>query len=70
MSQTITAMQNDTIDAICWRHYGRSAGVVEQVLEANPQLAEYDVFLPMGTTVVLPDITSPEQVQQSINLWD
>lgn len=25
----------DMLDAICWRHYGRTRGVVEQVLEAN-----------------------------------
>lgn len=70
MSQNIIAIQNDTIDAICWRYYGRSAGVVEKVLEANPQLAQLDVFLPMGTQVTLPDINTPEQVQQTINLWD
>lgn len=70
MSQTINALQNDTIDAICWRHYGRSSGVVEQVLEANPQLAEFDVCLPMGTLVILPNIETAEQIQQTINLWD
>ena len=32
---TIYAIQNDTVDAICWRNYGRSAGVVEAVLEQN-----------------------------------
>lgn len=71
MSQKIHALQNDTIDAICWRYYGRSAGIVEKVLQENPQLAEFDIFLPMGTVVLLPEIDTPEQVQQqTINLWD
>lgn len=52
MAKTIHALQYDTVDAICWREYGRSSGVVEKVLEANPQLAELGVFLPMGTQVI------------------
>ena len=38
--KTVYAIQNDTVDAICWRNYGRSSGVVEAVLEANPHLSE------------------------------
>ena len=68
--KTITAIQNDTIDSICWREYGRSSGVVEMVLEANPNIIEYDVFIPMGTQVLLPDIETPQQTKQTINLWD
>ncbi|MDL0037302.1 tail protein X, partial [Enterobacter hormaechei] len=30
------ALQGDTLDAICVRYYGRTEGVVETVLEANP----------------------------------
>lgn len=70
MSKTIKSIQNDTIDSICWRYYGRSTGVVEQVLSANPQLDELGVLLPIGTDVVLPDLDSPQNIQQSINLWD
>lgn len=68
--KTITAIQNDTIDSICWREYGRSSGVVEMVLEANPNIIEYDVFIPMGTQVLLPDIETPQQTKQTIQLWD
>ncbi|MFX7021229.1 tail protein X, partial [Acinetobacter baumannii] len=50
----IYAIQNDTVDAICWREYGRSTGVVERVLEANPHLSEFGPFIPMGTKVHLP----------------
>ena len=70
MSKTIIAIQNDTIDTICWREYGRSAGVVEMVLEANPSIIEHCVFIPMGTEVILPDIETPQQTKQTIQLWD
>ena len=70
MSKTIIAIQNDTIDTICWREYGRSAGVVEMVLEANPSIIDHGVFIPMGTEVILPDIETPQQTKQTIQLWD
>lgn len=70
MSKRIKSIQNDTIDSICWRYYGRSTGVVEQVLSANPQLDELGVILPIGTDVLLPDLDSPQNIQHSINLWD
>lgn len=66
----IYAIQYDTVDAICWREYGRSTGVVEQVLEANPHLSEFGPFIPMGTKVQLPDIPTPQNKVQSVQLWD
>ena len=68
--KTVQAIQNDTIDAICWRYYGRSTGVVELVLEANPQLTSQGVFLPIGTLVNLPNIETPQQTKPTIQLWD
>jgi len=68
--KTINALQNDTVDAICWREYGRSSGVVEKVLEANPGIAAYGPILPMGTEVILPDLETPQQIKQTIQLWD
>ncbi len=70
MPKTIFALQHDTVDEICWRVYGRSSGVVEKVLEANPKLAELGAFLPIGTEVILPDIETPQQIKQTIQLWD
>lgn len=67
--KTIRAIQHDTVDAICWREYGRSSGVVEKVLEANPKLANF-VFIPIGTEVMLPELESPQQTKQTIQLWD
>lgn len=43
------ALQGDTLDAICVRYYGRTEGVVEAVLAANPGLAELGAVLPHGT---------------------
>lgn len=63
------ALQGDTVDALCWRHYGRTAGVTEQVLEANPGLASLGSVLPMGLEVELPD--QPAQpVTRRLQLWD
>ena len=63
------ALQGDTLDVICVRHYGRTLGVVETVLAANPGLAELGPVLPHGVIVELPDVqTSP--VQETVNLWE
>lgn len=66
----VIAHQGDTLDALCWRHYGRTAGVVEAVLEANPGLADLGPILPHGQRVVLPEQAPQPQRQDLINLWD
>lgn len=67
----IRAQQHDTVDAICWRHYGRTAGVTEQVLAANPGLAEHGPIIPHGTLITLPDITTPPApTRRTVKLWD
>ncbi|EBQ7042199.1 tail protein X, partial [Salmonella enterica] len=50
----VYAMQGDTLDVICARYYGRTEGVVETVLQANPGLSELGVILPHGTAIELP----------------
>lgn len=67
---TVIAQQGDTVDAMCWRHYGRTAGVVEQVLDANPGLADLGPTLPHGTRVELPDAAPQAEQRQMVNLWD
>lgn len=65
----VRAMQGDTVDLLCWRHYGRTAGVTEAVLEANPGLAEHGPVLPNGLAVELPDQpTQPAATR--LQLWD
>ncbi|WP_288115387.1 tail protein X [Novosphingobium sp.] len=80
MPRTVTARQGDTIDAICWRVLGTTAGgVVEAELDANPGLAVLGPFLPEGTAVILPDLPGtdaagtipvPVPVLATVNLWD
>lgn len=63
------ANQYDTVDAMCWRHYGRTAGLVELVLDVNPGLAALGAQLPMGTRVLMPPAPPPPP-SPTINLWD
>ncbi len=65
----VIAMQGDTVDAICQRVFGRTAGVTEAVLEANPGLADLGPVLPHGTVLDLPD-TNPQPAVQRVQLWD
>ncbi|WP_101743994.1 tail protein X [Citrobacter koseri] len=65
----VHAMQGDTLDALCARYYGRTEGVVETVLQANPGLSELGVILPYGTAIELPDVAS-SPVTETINLWE
>lgn len=65
----VYALQGDTLDAICARYYGRSGGVVETVLKANPGLSELSVILPHGTAVELPETDSAAKTE-TVNLWD
>ncbi|MEL7631177.1 tail protein X [Pectobacterium aroidearum] len=65
----VIAQQGDTLDALCYRHYGRTQGAVEVVLAANPGLAEFGAILPHGTPVTLPDIAAAP-VRESVQLWE
>jgi len=66
-----------TADLICWRRYGRPApGIVEAMLDANPQLAyihRSTPFIPPGVYVRVPIdpalLAGRGQVQQITNLW-
>lgn len=68
----VIANQGDTVDQICQRHYGRTAGITEQVYAANPGLADLGPILPLGTAVTLPPLpTQPAgSDRQLVNLWD
>ncbi|KVC82472.1 tail protein X [Burkholderia ubonensis] len=66
----VAALQSETLDALCWRYYGSTAGTVEAVLEANPDLAELGVVLPMGTVVEMPELNTIEQTKPLLQLFD
>lgn len=31
----VKALQGDTVDLLCWRHYGTTQGMTEKVIAAN-----------------------------------
>lgn len=70
MPRTVHAQQHDTIDAICYRVFGRTAGITEQVLALNPGIADLGPTLPHGTAVLLPDIAPQPQRTPTVQLWD
>lgn len=72
MTRTATALQGDTLDLICWRELGTTAGkVVEQAYELNVGLADVGTVLPEGTQVTLPDPPSAAAgTLETVNLWD
>lgn len=65
---TYISKDGETLDFICFVHYGRTAGVVEKVLTANRHLAEYGAVLPAGVRITLPQIDEPKS-NQKIKLW-
>lgn len=60
--------EGDTADLICWHIYGRTSGVVEQVLAANPGLAALGPIIPAGTLVKLPALEASSNTAQ-VDLW-
>jgi len=70
MPVIVRTQQNDTVDALCWRHYGRTAGVTEAVLKTNPGLADHGPVLPLGLAVQMPEAQTAAPQRQMVNLWD
>jgi phage tail protein X len=69
----VHAHQHDTLDGLLWRHAGRTAGLVETTLSANPGLAAIGPVLPHGHAVEIPDsaLAAPPQADRPlIQLWD
>ncbi|MDH0866444.1 tail protein X [Mitsuaria sp. GD03876] len=63
----VRTLQGDTVDALCWRHLGRTEGVVAQTLLLNPGLADHGPVLPVGLAVDLP-IPQPS-TRPMVQLW-
>jgi phage tail protein X len=66
----VFARQGDTVDALCYRHLGRTQGVVEATLEANAGLADLGPVLPLGYAVDLPDPPNDQSIVKLVNLFD
>jgi len=66
----VTTQQGETLDALCWRCLGRTAGAVEAALDANPGLADLGPVLPHGQVIFLPDAPLTPQKRPLLQLWD
>lgn len=60
----------DVLDALCFAEYGSEQGTLEQVLAANPRLAEQPAVLPDGVLILFPNLAKPSPVIQQVQLWD
>ena len=67
----VYARQGDTLDALCWRNLGSTAGVVEAALEANPGIATLGPVLPHGTPIDLPEPATTAPARRAlVQIWD
>lgn len=66
---SVIAQQGDTLDLICYRHYGYTTGVTESVLQANPGIAELGPQLPIGKKIMLPSYQQ-KNTKTTVKLWD
>jgi len=61
---------DDVLDRICWRHYGREDALV-RVLDANPGLADRGPVLPAGLVIELPELPDAgADADAPVRLWD
>lgn len=67
----LTAHQDDTLDALIYRQFGKTEGLVEIALEHNPALA-YTPILTMGQRVEMPDRQASYTPisTKTVQLWD
>jgi phage tail protein X len=65
---TYITKDGDVLDAICWKYYGKTSGVLEKVLEANRHLSQLDSVLNANIKIVLPDLIQEEETE-SVKLW-
>lgn len=66
---TYITKDGDTADYLTWKYYGRQDHqIVEQVLQANPGLADRGPVLPPDVRVVLPDVVRPVALKGP-SLW-
>ena len=69
--QQYRTKDDDMLDQICLKFYGHTnQRIVEQVIEANPMLANQGVILKTGIIINLPNIEMVKSETQSLKLWD
>lgn len=70
MATIYTTRQGETVDLACLAFYGRTAKVVEAVIDTNPGLAALGPVLPLGTKITMPDIPATSTAKPLTSLWD
>ena len=70
MVTRVTTIAGETVDLICRRHYGDESGYAEAVYETNRGLAAHGPFLPVGLSILLPDMARPVAASPVVRLWD
>lgn len=65
---TLIAQEGDTLDRLIYRYYGETAGLVEQALDLNPQLANTPI-LAMGQAVKMPEQIASVVAKETLQLW-
>ena len=70
MPTTVIAQQGDTVDMLCLRHLGITAGVTEAVYALNRGLADLGPILDLGQAVTLPDRPATSTAIATVQLWD
>lgn len=70
MKRIVRAHQGETLDALLYRVYGKTAAITEQTLQLNPHLAEQGPVLKEGTPVTLPPPPETRETKKpKIQLW-
>lgn len=65
------AMAGETLDALCWRTLGSTAGVTEAALALNPGLAASGPQLAEGAEILLPEpATLAPRTRETVQLWN
>ena len=70
MAFAVRAQQGDTVDQLCQRHLGTTAGVTEVTYTLNPGIAALGPVLPLGLLVTLPDPPTAPTATKTVSLWN
>ena len=65
----VQAIEGETVDQLVWRETRRSSPIVEQVLAANPNLADSGAFLRAGQIVLIPATATRAAPVPMVQLW-
>jgi len=59
----------ETLDEVCFRHYGTERGTFDVVLAKNRHVAELSPVLPEGVKIELPDLMETTS-RREVKLWE